>query len=138
MSNKNMDLILEGIQKRKRPLELKDALTIGEKQAKKMDAPQDKWAVEQRNRFMTEVYHICMRELSPQGFDDKFIGAALSGDLASFYANEVKVDTYSPREWRTWFIDYMTDFMKKNEKKWIESRYEFTEKDGKTYVRSFW
>jgi hypothetical protein len=32
----------------------------------------------------------------------------------------------------------MTDFMKKNEKKWIASRYEFIEKDGKQYVKSFW
>lgn len=133
-----MDLIIEGVSKHKRPLELKDAITIGERESKKYGATQDKWGVEQRKNFMSTVYHSCMRQLNHQGFQEKYIASALHGDLASFYANEIKIEQYSPREWRNWFIDFMTSNMKKNEKKWMDSRYEFIEKDGKQYVRSFW
>lgn len=138
MSNKNMDMILEGVKNHKRPLELRDAITIGEREAKKYKATQDKWGVEQRRKFMDSVYHTCMRNLNPSGFQVKTISAALSGDLSSFYANEVKVDQHCPPKWRTWFMDFMIDNMKQNEKKWMESRYEFIEKNGETYVKSFW
>ena len=138
MSNKNMDSILEGVNKHKRPLELRDALTIGEREAIKIGAPKDKWAVEQRKNFMNSIYHSCMRAITPQGFQVKSISAAITGDLAPFYANEVKIDIYSPKEWRTWFMDFMIDYCKRNEKKFLDSRHEFIEKDGKQYVRSFW
>ena len=145
MASSTMEKILSGADIRstllesddhKRPIELKWAIDYFERRAKDFD--QSKFAKDQRKNYVTDVYHSLMCSLKPQGFDKKFYRAALTGDLAPFYANEVKVDQYCPREWRAEVIDYLVDSLTKNEQAWLDSRYEFTERDGKKFVKSFW
>lgn len=96
-----------------------DNLTLeAEKLAK--DLPQDRFAKETRKKYVENVYYSYARELKPIGHTDadgklkvygddsknemyletKYISSALQGNLSGWYANEIKIDTYAPRDWR--------------------------------------
>lgn len=102
----------------RKAVKLDDSITEAEKLASNL--PQTKYAKEVRRKYVEEVYHTYRRELKPIGhtnaegklmvygddnknemyLETKYISSALDGNLASWYANEVRIDDFAPREWR--------------------------------------
>ena len=97
---------------------LDDVIKEAEKLAK--DLPQDKWAKETREKYIKSVYTTYAQQLKPmphKGDDGKeyvyrddsknhykielkYIPSALSGNLAPWYAHEIKINTNAPSDWQ--------------------------------------
>lgn len=85
------------------------ALKIGDEYANDMDLPMDKFAKETRNNYVKDIYYACATNVTSYGeMSYKFLNSTIDGYLASFYANEIKVDTTAPSEWREKVYDRIT------------------------------
>lgn len=128
------------------PMQFADFEKAAEAEAKKQKCGLDsypsgdrKWIAAQRKRFLEAVWHSCLRQVKPNGFDSRFAEAALAGDLQPFYADEVRVEEWSPSRWRAACISWLASSFRKNEKRWVESRYDTkTDRNGREFVASKW
>ena len=77
-------------------------------------------------------------ELKPDGFDAKFVDSTIYGNTRPFFADEIRVEEWSPMKWRQAVCDWLISHFRKNEKKWVASRFDFEERDGKKYVKRKW
>lgn len=97
-----------------------------------------KWIEQQRDRYLQIIWNSCLMELKPDGFDSKFVSATIHGNTRPFYADEIRVEEWSPMKWRQAVSDWLVSAFAKNEKKWVESRFGFEERNGKKYVSRKW
>ena len=75
---------------------------IGEDIAVRMELPMDKWAIKTRHEFCEDVYYACVREITYQNeLSYKFVGVAVRGNLASWYANALSTYKNAPHEWQS-------------------------------------
>ena len=124
------------------PLSLEDAYKKYEKEASKYvekEYIKEGYGITVRKAYIRTIYYACMRALRPQGFD--ISGLKMSGYDTGSVDNAYSVglnDKFAPRKWIQFVKKDLTDMIKKNEKKWLDSRYEFIEKDGRKYIRTFW
>lgn len=96
------------------------------------------WVEAQRMSFLKIVWNACLREITPDGFNDRYASLTVSSDLGPFFSNEVRVEEWCPRKWRNAVEDWLVSAIHKNESKWMESRYTFIEKNGKKFVTKHW
>lgn len=121
-------------------------LSEGEKLASKLGLPTDRWAKETRKNYVTEVFNTCVRELKPiahtnsEGkkvvyrddnknsyyFEDKYFSSALHGNLAPWYANEIKIPTNAPDSWQKEIKDKIKDMFIKTYPRKIDESLEDT------------
>lgn len=81
--------------------------------AVEMGLPTDKWAVETRKKYTTDVYYTYIREVKADNkLYLKYISSALQGNLAPWFANEIKTDTNAPMKWRTQVNDTVEELFK--------------------------
>ena len=81
--------------------DLKTALEIGDIYANDMSLPMDKFAKETRDNYVKDIYYACATNVTSSGeMSYKFLDSTIDGYLSSFFANEIKVDTNAPSEWR--------------------------------------
>ena len=79
-----------------------DCQQIGEDIAVRMELPMDKWAIKTRHEFCEDVYYACVREVTYQNeLSYKFVGVAVRGNLASWYANALSTYKNAPHEWQS-------------------------------------
>lgn len=76
-------------------------IEAAEELAIEMNLPTDEWSVEDRAKYAEQVYYTYIREVKA---DNKLyldtIEAALQGNLASWFANTLKMNEKAPIEWR--------------------------------------
>lgn len=81
---------------------LEECIEIGESFAKELNLPMDKWAKETRKDFCEDVYYACIREViysNEMSYDH--LGYAVRGNLASWYANALRISLDAPHEWQS-------------------------------------
>lgn len=89
--------------------DLKTALEIGDMYANDMDLPMDRFAKETRDNYVKDIYYACATNVTSSGeMSYKFLDSTIDGYLSSFFANEIKVDTNAPSEWRRKIYDRIT------------------------------
>lgn len=93
---------------------------------------------QQRARYLKIIWNSCLMELKPNGFDAKRVNDTIYGNTRPFYADEIRVEEWSPMKWRQAVCDWLISQFCKNEKKWMASRFDIEEKNGKKYVKSKW
>lgn len=124
------------------PFSLEDAYKKYEKVASKYvekEYIKEGYGITMRKAYIRNIYYACMRFLKPRGFDIKELDMAGYDTSSVDKAYNVGIsDKFAPREWVIFVEKDLSNMIKKNEKKWMDSRYEFTEKDGHRYVRAFW
>ena len=98
-NNNNNEIIKEDKEKR---VSLEECIEIGESVAKDMNLPMDRWAKETRKDFCEDVYYACLRSVN---YNDELsynhLGYAVRGNLASWYANAIRISIDAPHEWQS-------------------------------------
>lgn len=76
----------------------------------RFDLLQDKYSVESRKEFITQVYYTYIREVKANNkLCLKYIDSALQGNLASWYANTLSYEKSTPKNYRVECIRYIQD-----------------------------
>lgn len=82
--------------------------------ANEMGLVDSKWAIEDRKSFTESVYYTYIRSVKA---DNKlyldYIAPSLSGNLAPWYANTLRLDELAPAEWRSKVISLIENKFKK-------------------------
>ena len=127
------------------PLQFADFRKQADSIAKKLKCGLDaypknehKWIEQQRDRYLQIIWNSCLMELKPQGFDAKFVDSTIYGNTRPFFADEIRVEEWSPMKWRKAVSEWLVSAISKNEKKWVASRFDITVKDGQKYVARKW
>ena len=79
-----------------------DCIALGDKVANELNLPNDKWAKKTRDEFCESIYYSCVREVTynnEMGY--KYLGHAIRGNLASWYANALSIHKNAPVEWQS-------------------------------------
>lgn len=128
-----------------RPMTIENLYKTGETYAKRLKADKDLtkddlvWARKQRQKFLDIIWHACIKEIKPQGFNPDAAAAECSASLKGFYSAESNIDRYSPPAWRNAVIDWLIQAIFKNKEKWIRSRYEFQmDNTGRERIKTLW
>ena len=79
-----------------------ECVDIGESIAKDLGLPMDRWAKDTRKDFSRSVAFSCIRSVTPYNeMSYKFVGSAIRGDLAPWYANAMRISLDAPHEWQS-------------------------------------
>ena len=76
----------------------------------RFDLLQDKYSIESRKEFITQVYYTYIREVKANNkLCLRYIDSSLQGNLASWYANTLSYEKSTPKNYRVECIRYIQD-----------------------------